>query len=110
MKYSLRSLMPKRSWFQFSLRTLLVVMTLAALLTGRITYVQRMADFHRTERVKVQKHRNYLRTVSFHTPPKEWSRLESMEARHAQLVTEYQRAVWQPWMLVQEPPLQSSAP
>jgi hypothetical protein len=34
---------------------LVVVMTLAALLRGRITYVQRMAVFHRTESVKVQK-------------------------------------------------------
>jgi hypothetical protein len=44
---------PNRRWYQFSLRALLVVMTLAAVLTGRITYLRRMADFHRTERARV---------------------------------------------------------
>jgi hypothetical protein len=34
MKYSLRSLMPKRSWFQFSLKTMLVAMTLICLGPG----------------------------------------------------------------------------
>ena len=101
---------PKRRWYQFSLRTLLVAMTFAAVLTGRITYLQRMADFHQTERARVQKHRNYLATVSFDTPPIEWLRLENIEAHHARLASEYKQAVWQPWVLVQESPLQSSAP
>jgi hypothetical protein len=37
MKYSLRSLMPKRSWFQFSLKTMLVGMT--ALCIGPLSFV-----------------------------------------------------------------------
>jgi hypothetical protein len=93
---------PKRRWYQLSLRSLLVIMTLVAVLTGRITYLRRMADFHRTERARVQKHRDYLSTVSFDTPPKEWLRLESMDASHARLASKYQRAVWRPWPIVRD--------
>jgi hypothetical protein len=97
---------PKRRWYQFSLKAMLVAVTLAAVLTGRITYLRRMADFHQTERARVQKHRNYLASVSFDTPPNEWLRLESMETHHARLASEYKQAVWQPWMLVQESAIQ----
>jgi hypothetical protein len=93
---------PKRRWFQFSLRTLLVAMTAAAVLTGRVTYLRRMADFHQGQTTWVQKHRNFLNSVSFDTPADEWSRLDELEARHARLASEYERASWRPWLIVQE--------
>ena len=101
---------PRRRWFQFSLRTLLVVMTLAAVLTGRITWLRRMADFHQTEASRLQKHRDFLSSVSFDTPPEEWERLDVMEGRHAGLASEYQRASWRPWVMVHEPPLHEPIP
>jgi hypothetical protein len=93
---------PKRLWFQFSLRTLLAVMTVAAVLTGRITYLRRMANYHQGETKRLQQHRHFLNSVSFDTPPEEWLRLDAMEARHAGLVNEYERASWRPWVIVQE--------
>jgi hypothetical protein len=53
MKYSLRSLMPKRSWFQFSLKTLLVVMTLFGVVLGRFGYVLERARHHEAEAVRI---------------------------------------------------------
>lgn len=100
----------RRRWFQFSLRTLLLAMTVAAVLAGRITYLRRMADYHQKETTRVQEHRRFLYSVSFHTPPEEWLRLDEMEARHAGLAREYERASWRPWRIVRESPLQSTAP
>jgi hypothetical protein len=47
MKYSLRSLMPKRSWFQFSLKTVFAVMTASiVVIGGRLEYLRRSAGWH----------------------------------------------------------------
>lgn len=92
----------KPRWFQFSLRTLLIVMTVAAMLTARIAYVRRMADYHAAETKRLQQHRMWLLTVSFHTPQVEWQRLDDMEARHSDLASQYQQATWRPWMIVHE--------
>ena len=93
---------PKRRWFQFSLRTLLLVMTVAALLMGRITYLRKMAEFHHAETDRLQKHRQFLNSVSFDTPQKEWLRLDDLEVRHSGLAIEFERAVWRPWTIVDD--------
>jgi len=49
MKYCLRSLVPKRSWFQFSLGTLLTTVTVVCILLGRIDYLRSKAAFHSDE-------------------------------------------------------------
>lgn len=96
-------------WYQFSLRTVLVVMTVAAVLVGRITYLGRQADFHRAEASRMQQHRDFLMSVSFDVLPAEWERLDVMEGRHAGLAKDYKRASWRPWMIVREsPPLHPS--
>ena len=87
-------------YYQFSLRTLLVVMTVVAGLTGRITYLRRMADHHQKEVNRLQQHREFLHSVSFDVPVKEWLRLDDMEAHHAGLARDYERASWRPWMFV----------
>lgn len=92
----------KRRWFQFSLRTLLLVMTVAALFMGRVVYLRKMADFHHAETEQLQKHRQFLNSVSFDTPQEEWLRLDDMEARHVGLANEYEGAVWQPWKIVND--------
>jgi len=62
MKYSLRNLVPKRSWFQFSLRTLLATVTVVCILLGRIDYLRRKAAFHSDEAgrhlAKIQRERS----------------------------------------------------
>ncbi|MBC7857132.1 MAG: hypothetical protein IAF94_27185 [Pirellulaceae bacterium] len=93
---------PKRRWFQFSLRTLLVVMTVAAVLAGRITYLRQRADLHQAEANRLQKHRDFLFSVSFDVPPAEWERPDLMEGRHPGLAREYERASWRPWIVVRE--------
>lgn len=41
-----KSLIPKRSWFRFSLRTLFIATTLFAAVLGRVIYLYRKAEFH----------------------------------------------------------------
>jgi hypothetical protein len=132
MKYSLRSLMPKRSWFQFSLKTLFVLLTAAALLLGwRLDFLRRKVAFHRSEmdRCYVEKERLekvllkrieiLMETDDKYAPPP----LDVMTKRqaekdvayadfhrelasfklHRELEVKYSRAVYRPWTIVREP-------
>src|SRR5436190_3472864 len=43
---------PKRRWFQFSLRAMLIVMTLVAIVLGRVAYLRQMAVYHDREQAR----------------------------------------------------------
>jgi hypothetical protein len=88
MKYSLRSLMPKRRWFQFRLKTILVAPTLFAVgLGGRIEYLRRMATFHGRE------------ANQFYMKYEREGRHEDFDetVRHLQLRDSYNAAIFRPW-------------
>jgi hypothetical protein len=45
---------PLRRWFQFSIRSLLIVMTVVSVAAARTTYLQRRAGFHENEAKQIR--------------------------------------------------------
>ena len=87
---------PKRRWYQFSLRALLVVMTLtAAALGGRIEYLRHCALFHEREAARVQK--------LWSEPASELDDLR-MYLSHTEIAAEFRSAMSRPWTIVDESP------
>jgi hypothetical protein len=95
MKYSLRSLMPKRHWFQFSLRTLLVVVSAVSILVGsRTAYLRWWADSHTREAAR-------LEAQAYRGDSWEWNVRDWQEySYHRRLADEYRTAVHFPWTRV----------
>jgi hypothetical protein len=88
---------PKRRWFQFSLLSLLGGTAVLGGLFGRIAYLDRMARFHERESIA------YL-TVSLLLAPldERGIKLGDEGERHFRLEERYRRAMWYPWLLVDE--------
>jgi len=117
MKYSLR---PKRSWFQFSLKTLLVGMTAVGLVLGiggRASYLTQRAEFHDAEWLRCidsmieiyhQKHgAKAIDQKSFEElmGPDGTTRIRQLVAqseRHKVIAEDCRRAVFRPWVIVDE--------
>jgi hypothetical protein len=74
---------------KYSLRSLMIVVTLVAVvLGGRIEYLRRMAAFHAAEAARITDG-----TTSDLMPM----------IRHHDLAVQYSRAVYRPWTIVREP-------
>jgi hypothetical protein len=88
MRYSLRSHpFPKRRWFQFSLLSLLIIVTLACfLLGGRIEYLRQRAMFHEGEAAKIEAGRFDMQAF----------------LSHQQIARDFREAMFRPWTLVNE--------
>ena len=94
--FRLASQTPQRRWYQFSLRALLVVLTLtAAVLGGRIEYLRRSALFH--EREAARFHELWLEPSSD---------LENLRLylSHRDIAYEFRSAMSRPWNMVDETP------
>ena len=89
---------PKRRWFQFSLSAMLVVMTLVAILLGRVAYLRQMAVFHDREQARhlVQWRQDYAADSA----REEIDR--AMYFYHHSLGDQCRRATYRPWMIVYE--------
>lgn len=113
--------MPKRSWFQFSLKGLLILVTAVAILLGwRLAFLKRQAAFHRSERDLHQSEMNRCLEIS---KKRSWEIIEGSgnqedldSARvdlkkqvelfnfHRDLEFSYSQAIYRPWMLIDETP------
>ena len=68
MKYSLRSLIPQRSWFQFSIRTLLLVFVVIAATASWYGYRQRLLELERRQlsgKWEITVHGHVIQTFDF---------------------------------------------
>lgn len=110
---------PSRRWFQFSIRSLLIVITVVSVAAGRTTYLQRQAGFHENEakqirakmdrEFEIEKVRREARereqnfypcSLSLPGSREDWERLEV----HKYLMRQYRRALFRPWTTVNESP------
>jgi hypothetical protein len=101
---------PKRRWFQVSLRTLFVVVTVVSgLIIGlsvRAVWLESLARFHE-QQASIAADQFYFRLslgemqrmdLAAHTQrSKEYRALHDW---HQDLALEYRRAIWQPWLRV----------
>ena len=99
MKFSIRDLLPKRRWFQFSVKTLIVVITLVGIVFGRVAYLRHMAEFHRreAERWSLQLKGPILNGRDKDYPTRVFD-------YHGRLWLDYSHAAYRPWVIVYEPP------
>lgn len=84
---------PKRRWYQFGLKTLLLIMTLAAVVAWRVSFLQQRAEYHRLEsqRASEEQRGDYYsvrRTVEFHRA----------------MTIQYSNAAYRPWTFVDDTP------
>jgi hypothetical protein len=87
---------PKRRWYQFSLKTLLVVVTALSIVLGlRIAYLRRQADFHAREAERIGHHAQYFDRNTLVWQGTEYS-------HHRRLADEYHSALHRPWSLIDE--------
>jgi hypothetical protein len=126
---------PKRRWYQFSLRALLVVMTLAGSIFARVAYLRERFLFHRTEYelnhaaiqkdfpqlVKLVNQANENANFQIIGKPPSQEEVDSFRAKvdgeeqllrfHLALAGRYRTAMFRPWMLVDtSPPLEGALP
>ena len=100
---------PKRRWFQFSLMTMLMAMTLVGVVLGRVAYLEQRAAFHENESIRYSQQSRDLSPFdnSIHVTPSydqelENARLISLIQYHLILSKRYRQAVWRPWTIVDE--------
>ena len=98
----------KRRWYQYSLRTLLLVVTVVGLVLGRIEYLRRKAAYHSGEA------RKHFATFRQRTRLSEdearrdiaYARHDDADARgalhHLELAEQFEFARYYPWVLVSE--------
>ncbi len=93
-----------RRWYQFSLRTLLLGVTLAAVplaLVGRSLSLARQATFHRSQfpDIRMRINSNTEAVYGWEPGTEEYYHLKAAEA--------YERAAWRPWfrVVLPDPPL-----
>ncbi len=90
---------PKRRWYQFSLKMMLVVMTLAGIVLARVAYLRQLAAFHEHEAERYawkleSDEVGYNQTMA--VQDREMLRL------HTTLATRFRNAVYRPWTIVDE--------
>ena len=120
---------PNRHWFQFRLSTLLLVITVFAMLLSRIAYLQQRARYHELEadrcaerfarygrvtRAQVDELADMLRSDSLVYQFRDFPMSElpygsyPPELRpifyHQDLAEKYRQVVWRPWTIVKVPP------
>jgi hypothetical protein len=104
-RFSIRELMPKRRWFQFSLGTALLVMTLTGVSLGwsnNYRFCKQKAADHHTEACWLWLGGHFVTTGSESEESlKQRSKIsESCSHRreyHEQLKSAYEAAAWRPW-------------
>ena len=90
---------PKRRWYQFSLPTLLVVVTAAGILLGlRIAYLRRQADFHAREAERIGHKAQYFDRSTLVWKGTDWQEY----SHHRRLADQYRAALHRPWSLIDE--------
>ncbi|MBC7854532.1 MAG: hypothetical protein IAF94_13950 [Pirellulaceae bacterium] len=90
-----------RRWFQFSLRKLLLVVTLFAMVLGfRVACLRYVADYHRKE---AESRLAWLRRTD-RSPQEEedYNSYKGWLNWHIRWRDAYDKAVYQPWKLVEE--------
>jgi hypothetical protein len=108
---------PKRRWYQFSLLTMLVVLTLLCVFVGgRIEYLRRSAAFHGREvKILVSRLRELTepnpavggtRMAKDGTNLDDLTRLAAELTYHQKMQRRYSAAVYRPWTLVNDDRLQ----
>ena len=104
---------PKRRWFQFSLKALLVVLTLLCVFVGgRIEYLRRWAAFHGREvQILVSRLRELTepnpgvggtRMAKDGTNLDDLTRLAAELSYHQKMQRRYSAAIYRPWTLVND--------
>jgi hypothetical protein len=99
---------PKPRWLQFSLKTLLALVTLAAIVAGVVTAWREHRQFCLRQ---AQAHESKVNWVGFYSlgiaqgegevaafEPDERNRIASED--HERLSREYRRAIWRPWLRI----------
>jgi hypothetical protein len=94
----------KRRWFQFSLRAMLMVMTLVAIPLGRVAYLRQMAAFHDAEQARHlgewrQEYASYEKGLG---SAAEEARRRERYFHHKTLAAQYRKATYRPWTVVNE--------
>jgi hypothetical protein len=107
MRYSLRSPIPKRHWFQFSLKTLMAGMLAIGLLLGvlgRIQFMRNQAKFHEQEYFRfidsaLEIRRNEPQNADNENRIRE---LIAISQCHRAIAESYRLAANRPWRVVDE--------
>ena len=118
MKYSLRSLMPKHRWFQFSLKAMFIVLTLGGVSLGcwnNYRYCVHKAVDHHTEACKWWLGVHFVYTGSESDESlKQRSKISETCSQHRkyheQLEVAYKAAAWRPWerLWIDETPMETT--
>jgi hypothetical protein len=92
---------------KYSLRSLMIVVTLVCVLLGRIAYLRQCAEFHRRNADRcalefqtiygIHPHESF-KMLGVHHPL-----IESKFRAHEQLAREYDAAIYRPWTIVDAP-------
>ncbi len=91
------SLNSKCRWYQFSLRMLLLLVTVVGILIGsRLSYLRWQADFHAAEADRLAHKKRAVERDYFVWNPQEWLAY----AHHRRLANEYRTALCRPWRSV----------
>ena len=91
--------------FRFSIRSLLLLTAVVAVLLGLFYYwrMERLAKLHAQEAEQIAEARERLQRVSFDVPPAAWDDLRMREEQHRILSHEYRQRIWQPWRRSTQP-------
>jgi hypothetical protein len=111
MQYNLERQMavsdkPRRQVCQFGLRSMLIALSLVAVLFARIGYLHQCASFHEREAFRYYRAWQKNHSIRRDTPTLEL--LESFDAdsnqaaKHAEIAQAYRFATYRPWQMVDE--------
>ena len=98
---------PNRSWYQFSLRSLLITVSAVCIVSARIAYLQSMAKHHErqasryTARMDEEMWRSSGSLISSSWVPKREDFVG--ERYNLRLAKSYRAAVYHPWTFIYEP-------
>jgi hypothetical protein len=90
---------------KFRLRTLLLLVALCALAAAGYRHyvrVYRPLAFHRQEVANAARIQQYWNSVSFDIPEHEWKEVEHRVKFHSQMTSQYEHALWRPWVQVSD--------
>ncbi len=93
---------------KYSLRSLMIVVTLAsvaAAYAGNVVYCQKQATSHEREANAIAERLcNTRMPAHVYADLKSRRRDHDLYLHHADLTEAYQKAVWQPWLIIRETP------